>query len=200
MHQFSEKETRPLVEILTTGSSTIPPTIHEDTHEPYEWLTRQSLFTCKVDDLPIITPEDIERLRDALSKWLVQRKKYVPAPAVPGFIVSNKRYEAYAAKMLQGETLRLSCMSAETGRNNALFKASCKIGKFVHHRVLQYSDVEAAFISACKSNGLWRDKNCGPHGCVETIKSGLGKAINDALPALPDRNSRHIGRTNLMRV
>ena len=35
---------KPFLEILTTGQSVIPPTIHPDTRKPYRWTTERTLF------------------------------------------------------------------------------------------------------------------------------------------------------------
>src|SRR5262245_35551122 len=64
-----------LLEVLTSGQTVIPPTIHPETGEPYTWTADKTLFDVPISELPEITEEHLEALRKALLPWL-------PAPRV----------------------------------------------------------------------------------------------------------------------
>jgi hypothetical protein len=176
-----------LVEVLTTGQTVIPPTIHPDLGKPYEWITEKTLFNTRVHELSVITVEHITNMVSALSPWIGEKKKYEPAKISIKINTSSNRYESYARAILNNDVRSLSSMASNSGRNHALFIAACKIGKYVHHRVISCSEVENALLGACQSNGLWNDRDCGEKGCRATLRSGLNKAVSDALPALSQR-------------
>jgi hypothetical protein len=87
----------------------------------------------------------------------------VPAPMArkyaesqPGEIFADKRMRAFALGAVKGYAKRLPAMSPRegSGRNMALFHAACALGKFVHHKVLSLSEVQAGLMPACKANAL----------------------------------------------
>jgi hypothetical protein len=179
-----------LVEILTTGQSVVPPTIHPDLNKPYRWLTARTLFDLRVDELPVITKDHIESLKKALFPWIPENKKYTSSQVSVNFKPSSSRYAAYARAILASETRLLSSMSPKSGRNDALFIAACKVGKYVHHRIISATEVENSLLGACQSNGLWMDRDCGEKGCRATLRSGMNKSISDSLPELCSRDRR----------
>jgi hypothetical protein len=174
-----------LVEVLTTGQSVLPPTIHPDTKKPYTWLSPRTLFDTPIGELVEITPEAIAALEAALAPWLPERHHWVdPAASTP---VNPGRMAAYARAALVNTTQTLSAMAPNSGRNNALFNAACSLGKFVHHNIIGLGDLEGRLLSASKANGLMQER--GVASCTETIRNGLKRATNDELPALQPLSS-----------
>lgn len=181
-----------LAEVLATGQSVIPPTIHPDIGRPYEWLTSATLLNTRVDELPVITKAHIEALREALGPWLPRPVLYappkLPKPAKAFQASTGKRMTAYAEAILANEARKLSGLSA--GRNWALFCAASNLGKFVHHGVLSRSEVENALIGATMTNGYATAKHGGMKKTCATLRSGLEKARSDALPNLNSTRER----------
>jgi hypothetical protein len=70
-----------------------------------------------------------------------------------------------------------------------VFRAACKLGKYVHHRVLAQAEVEAALLTACQANGVLGED--GENQCRASIASGFKRAANDGLPVL-----RYWGRSD----
>ena len=50
--KFKGRDGSMLLELLVTGQTVIPPTIHPETGEPYTWLTEYTLFDVCIDELP----------------------------------------------------------------------------------------------------------------------------------------------------
>ena len=100
--------------------------------------------------------------------------------------VSNRRMLAYARTVLANEALELGMLTA--GRNNALFAAACKVGRFAHHHVLSRREIEEALLAACAHNGLIRDD--GFNQFEATLASGMRKSKHDALPTLDQGSPR----------
>jgi hypothetical protein len=99
--QTPAPERRVLVEVLTTGQTMIPPTIHPTTGKPYRWLTSRSLFDTPLCELPEIGPAHLVALEHALRPWVPER----PMQALPqqnGETVSDRRMQAYARAVLTG--------------------------------------------------------------------------------------------------
>jgi Bifunctional DNA primase/polymerase, N-terminal len=172
---------RPLVEILVSGQTVIPPTLHPETRAPYIWLTDLSLMNVRVDELPLITPAHIDALATVLERWSPAPQSHVQVSLTREVApVSDRRMLAYARKVLGNETLALGLRAS--GRNNALFAAACKVGRFAHHHVLSHREIRDALLTACAHNGLLRDD--GINQCEATFASGLRKSEHDALPTL----------------
>ena len=176
-----------LLEVLTTGQTVIPPTLHSETGRPYVWMSECTLFDVSIDELPELPPRFDERLEEALKAWLPPPTEYkrqkandvAPPPC-------ERRMRAYAEAALEGERLELAGMPPKSGRNQRLFDASCRLGKFVHHGILALHELETALLGgACTSNGLIRED--GTKACSATLASGLRKAQGDELPLLEDR-------------
>lgn len=172
-----------LLEVLVTGQTVIPPTIHPDIGRPYQWLTPRTLFDVEVDRLPVITPGHLEGLKKALSRWQPVARPYEPK-AVSLRPVSNTRLFAYARAILANEARELARMAPDSGRNRRLYDAACKLGKFIHHGIIGRNEVENELMAACESNGLFHEDDC-----EATFESGLDRAVNDPFPQLPDRQS-----------
>jgi Bifunctional DNA primase/polymerase, N-terminal len=173
-----------LVEVLTTGQTLIPPTVHPDTRLPYQWLTAATLFDTPIDQLPEISPMALAALEEALAARLPRRRIYTSAE---GGTASNRasatRMDQYARGALRSEADSLAAMPQNSGRNRALFDAGAKLGKFFHHRsVLALAEIESALLSAFQTNGLLKDD--GLRKCKASLASGLRKAANDHLPSL----------------
>lgn len=174
----------PIVEILTTGQTVIPPTLHKDTGQPYTWETRRTLYTVPVCNLSAITPADIERLTAALTPWCPPTRAQPPRPTVqpPAEVRADKRMRAYALAHLGRHARWLAGMAPDSGRNDYLFRAVCGVGKYVAHGVLHRGEVETALFGACAANRLWQDD--GSAQCRATLAQGLKQSAHDGLPVL----------------
>jgi hypothetical protein len=184
----------PLVEILTTGQTLIPPTIHPEMGQPYRWTDAElTLRTVAVEKLPEITAAHVGVLEAALAPWMAPKRAYASRPVTSAEPFSQTRMRAYAEAALKYEANALRGMAKNSGRNNALFVAVCKLGKFVHHAVLSENELKDALLDASRANGLIAEE--GRKACEGTIASGLRKAEGDELPVLEDR-PRSNGRLN----
>lgn len=179
--QTPAPERQMLVEVLATGQTMIPPTIHPKTGRPYRWLTSRNLFNTPIGELSEIGAAHLVALEQALRPWVPERPVYV-SPTSDGVLVGERRMQGYARAVLANEANALRLKPKNSGRNWELFLAACKVGKYVHHRVLSLAEIESALLQACRDNGLWADD--GPGACRDTLKSGLDKAQADPLPAL----------------
>lgn len=191
---FSSDEARksPLLEIMGVGRNiTIPPSKHAKTGQPYRWIDPVSgkprisdWVLLPLNELPLVTNEDLERLGEALAPWC--RKPKVPRPiadAPAPVLNSEKRYRAYASGGLERATVELA--SLKEGRPSELFRSVCALGWSVSHGVIGEPEFTAAYINACRDNGLLaRD---GLRAIEASICSGLQRAANDPLPHLEDR-------------
>jgi hypothetical protein len=90
----------------------------------------------------------------------------------------------YAEAALNGEAQTLRT-TPEGGRNPQLFTAGCRLGKFVHHKVLSEDEIRSALLDAADANGLIKDD--GLKACHDTLSSALRKAVGDDLPILEER-------------
>jgi hypothetical protein len=170
---------KPIIEVLTSGNCAIPPTMHPKINRPYRWITGETLFDTLVTDLTAITPEHIERLRDALSPWCPKRE-HAAVPTVDRLGVNSRRMAAFAQARIRNECARLA--STSRGRNNALFCAAAALGTFVHNRIVSEYAVLSALMHASRRNGyITKD---GEPAALATIHSGLAKARCDRLPDL----------------
>ena len=176
-----------LVEVLATGQTVIPPTPHPETGMPYQWLTPATLFDTPIGQLPEISAHTMLALEHALAP-LPRRCAYIPTAADEPRPVSVTRMQRYARGALHREAQILAAKPRDSGRNRALFDAGAKLGKFLHHGVLGFVEIESVLLDACKANGLINDD--GLSQCKASLASGLSKAANDPLPLLSVYNRR----------
>jgi hypothetical protein len=178
-----------LVEVLVTGQTVLPPSIHPGIGKPYVWKSRATLFNTGIDDLPEITPNHIKALKKALSPWMPRLKPFIPGIAADNTPkASGTRMEAYANTILANEVREISALSS--GRNWALYAAGAKLGKYVHAGHLSAAKVMSGLMAASGANGYSQAKHGGKKQAQATIGSGLKKACGDALPALGNRQRR----------
>lgn len=176
---------KPLVEVLTTGQSVVPPTLHPDIGSPYQWRTGLALWDVPVESLAIITLAHIEALAKALEPWIPTKPIYTPQPVTAG-PVSEKRMTALANHVLNKHLAGMR--GIKEGRNDALFHAICTIGKFVHHGILSDATVRNALVQASVDNGYTSKPTKSVKDAVDTYESGLHLSAGDALPVLGDRD------------
>jgi Bifunctional DNA primase/polymerase, N-terminal len=183
----TDHDGKTLVQILAKGRQTvIPPTIHPDTRKPYRWVG-QSLETCTVDQLPVITQTHIDEIGRLLAPLLpkprpVERPILSLKPKKPD--VENfelHRYNRWGQQALKTAVSDLSNQQ-RPGRNRRLFAICCGLGWLVHHQIVKHEDFVDAMLFACKSNGLI-DTDGEKHTLV-TITRGLKISQNDELPSL----------------
>jgi Bifunctional DNA primase/polymerase, N-terminal/D5 N terminal like len=182
--------TEPMVEIKASGQNiTIPPSRHVKTGELYFWFNPETNEPIDsppaLSELPIITDQDIERLRQALVPWA--RKPYEPKPRETANKPSSTRLEAYARAAVESEAAIVGKLTE--GRPTALFKGVCKVGWSVHHGFVPEADLINAFVSSCEANGLL-DRE-GLRAIEASIASGLRWSEGDPLPRLEDRPNPH---------
>ena len=187
--RYDDRDGKRFLEVLATGTQTvIPPTVHPDTGQPYEWLTEATLFDIPISKLPWLRVS-IEAIEEAIKPWLPEEPDYLgeqlPPRKAAGPIdeLLHRRYLPWARAKLDARCAQLAGMTG--GRNTAAFKLACGIGCFVHHRILDESEVQAAILDACRQNGYTKEE--GQRAVVATIRSGLNRARNNALPELADR-------------
>jgi hypothetical protein len=173
-----------MVEVLTTGQTVIPPTIHPDTGRPYRWLTPSTLLDTRVSDLPEVTEAHVEAIREALAPFMRSRQVQEPVSTDAAPAPTSGRLEAYARAVIDSEAANLAGV-AKGGRHAAAVRAGCVMGKWVHHGHITQGTVEAALYRACVSNGLVSED--GGKSVMAAIRFGIAKAENDALPAIVDR-------------
>jgi hypothetical protein len=184
---------KPLVSILTTRKTVLPPSIHPDTGKPYRWLTgSRTLFNVPAADLVPLTAQHVAAMGDALRPWCPPPAP-APVPMAPRWQgKADSAMRKYAERALEGRARDLAGMAPNSGRNLGLFTATRYLGKYVAHGVLSEGELTAAMAGACKSNGLWMDRSSGgARGCMATIRSGLKLAAGDGLPVL-----RYWGRSD----
>jgi Bifunctional DNA primase/polymerase, N-terminal/AAA domain/Homeodomain-like domain len=96
----------------------------------------------------------------------------------------DKRMRAYAEAALTSEADALR-KTAKGGRNQHLFEAACKLGRYAHHGVLTAGEIENALLEACQANRFIEEH--GQRAYEATMASGFRKAEGDDLPVLEDR-------------
>jgi putative DNA primase/helicase len=197
---YSADETRkePVIEFKGSGGNiSVPPSAHAKTGRPYIWLNpetgEQIAGPPAVDDLPLVTPDGIRWLKEAVVPW--SRKPRQPRPVGDGKTAyapnsaTEKRYQAYALAGLECATANLAGL--KQGRPTELFRAVCSLGWAVAHHIINEADFVSAFLAACKQNGL--AKREGDKAIIASIKSGLSRSANDPLPELKDRPKEKTG-------
>ncbi len=181
-----------LVEVLTTGQTVLPPSIHPKTRRPYVWKSKATLFNTGIDELPEITPDHVEALRKALRRWILEPKPFTPRiVAMNAPKPSGNRSHAYARTILANEVREISRLAC--GRNWALYSAGAKLGKYVTAGHLSESKVISDLMGASDANGYSEAKHGGRKQAEATIRSGLRKGAGDTFL----KEARHHERTSL---
>jgi hypothetical protein len=180
-----------LVEVLVTGQTVLPPTIHPDTLAPYEWRTPATLFNTKVDDLPRILDGHVQALAASLSKWIAKPKTEQKSASVfNGQMSDDERMKAWARAALRREADELSGFTQ--GRNLGIFFAGCNIGKYIWHGILRESEVERQLLNASVRNGYNNASHGGHSKALKSLRSGVNKSRNDRLPELDKYESNQL--------
>lgn len=190
--KFLDKDKKVIFEILADGCQTIiPPTIHPETGQPYQWLNADfTLFDTHVSELPTIGEGLASELEMALKPWLAVEKDFPelkardPTKALGD--LERRRLLGFAEVKLEERCKELGGMSASSGRNWEAFRIASAMGAFGHHGIVALPQIEAAILDACATNGLVGDD--GRRAVVATIRSGLNAARNDPLRELADRD------------
>jgi hypothetical protein len=186
------KTRRPvLVEILAAGNQTvIPPTKHPDTGKPYRWIYGSLEDIGHVSELPVLTQAKRDELAQALAPLMPAKLEKISLKIEPKISAANishlerKRYEGFALAALRSETDDLA-HCAKPGRNRALFRATCSLGKYVTHGVLPANQLVESLKLACQQNGLIKDN--GLKDVMRTLEKGLVLSAKDPLPVLTER-------------
>jgi hypothetical protein len=185
-----------LVEILSVGSQTVcPPTIHPDTGKPYRWVSGSLCEIGHPLELPPFRSEWLADLENALAPFMEPKRETAAFEAQRREIaqlsdIERRRYQGFAQLALESEAAALGKLS-KPGRNSALFRATCLLGKWAHHGILSGEVIAAKFMDACQRNELAKDN--GPRDVMKTIQAGFNFAQNDSLPVLSDRTHNFEG-------
>ena len=176
-----------LVELLGPGrSTTLPPSIHPKAGRPYAWATTRTLLDTTPDELPVLLPEDVLAIETALSPWIEPPKPIrAPVRAISSTDLDEaqrRRQESYGLKILDEECRALAGMAKDSGRNRKVYDVACRVGRWVHHGLIQECHVVDAIVSACVANGLFAED--GRLSVIKSAHSGLSKSVNDQLPLL----------------
>jgi hypothetical protein len=175
-----------LIEVLTTGKTVLPPSIHPDTKNPYRWLRgpgMATLYSRPIGNLVPITQRHIDALALVLRPWCP-----APMPAKlpkvrPGDILADERMRKYALGALRNAVANLAGMARDSGRNLQLFMSAGQLGIFMHSKVLAKGEIVPALLSACQQNGLVAED--GEAQCLRTMESGFeSRFAHGPLPAL----------------
>jgi hypothetical protein len=94
--KFKTPENIMLVEVLATGQTIVPPTIHPETRQPYVYLTDCSLLDVPVEELPELPPDIVERLEVALRPWATPQKTNFRPMGILTQPISAERMRSYA--------------------------------------------------------------------------------------------------------
>jgi len=178
-----------LVQILSVGRQTVlPPTLHPDTGKPYFWH-RGSLEDCHIEDLPVITLDNVAELEEALKPLLPQVVPIRRAPAeVLTFTKLNdlerRRYEAMAGGLLRWVRETLS-NRGPGGRSRAAHGMARTFKPFIREGFVDEDEVLEALLYASRANGL-ADKN-GINDVHRDIRRGFEAGGADPLPSLEDK-------------
>ncbi len=116
-----------------------------------------------------------------------------PEPAEPTRPAQNAGADFYAQRAFENEIDRLATTTGN--RNDALNKASRRLGQFVGAFRLNRSDVESALLDACRSNGyIAKD---GESAARSTMKSGLDAGEKEPnYNKMPDDRRGDFGDSN----
>lgn len=167
-------------------STTLPPSIHPKTIRSYTWCTPRTLLNTRAYELPELTAADVCAIEAALAPFLSSPK---PA-ALPRASISVadlperecRRQLRYVLAIIERESSTLAAMPPNSGRNRTVFNLACRVGRFVHHGIIEHRRVVEPILSACEANGLVRED--GRAAVLKTINSGLARSSNDTLPDL----------------
>lgn len=177
-----------LVEFLAAGNQTvIPPTMHPDTGKPYRWVYGSLEEVNSPSELPVLTQAMIDELALALGPFMEVKQIAEPVAvrsATDLADLERRRYEGFARKALENEAANLAA-THKPGRNRALFRGACLLGKYAMHGIMPARAIADAFKDACECNGLVKEN--GLKDVMKTIQAGFNYARNDPLPQLQER-------------
>jgi hypothetical protein len=156
------------VDVSTNGHAvTLPPSHFSKTGKVYRWVRPP-----RGNELP------------KLPRWAIAVLKPKPEPLRkpmrPIELGHLTGYRRQALVDLDEAVRRLAAL--HDGRHEAPFKVASALGKYVHHDLLEPSDLESAIMDACAANGAL--KKYRSRDLLSQIRNGLAKARNDALPRL----------------
>lgn len=174
-----------LVDVLADGTQTvIPPTPHP-AGPAYRWTTAATLLDTPLTALPSLGSDLVEKLNVALAPWLPPRHADSAAPLMQAAIIdgdTRRQQCRYADAILTRELAALAAMPPASGRNHAVFRLACRVGRWIHAGITPRERLVNGIIAACEANGLVEED--GVRSIQATIASGLRRSAGDALPDL----------------
>jgi hypothetical protein len=190
--RFTAKDGQRLVEVLAHGTQTIVPgTIHPVTGEPYRWIKGNLEDVTSPLRLPVLTQAHVDQIAEALAQLMPEKtdirisiSESRAKNSARLTDLQRKRFEGYAWKALEAECADLAA-KARPGRNDAVFRVGCLMGRWVHNGIIKPSDLQSRIREACERNGLVKDN--GLKDVMNTLGDGLSRARNDGLPELAER-------------
>ena len=176
-----------LLELLGPGrATTLPPSLHPKTGQRYEWATRRTLLDTSVDQLPLLNALDVQAIAEALAPWLIPTKPTpIKAPRTTPRVhhdVGRRRQTQYVLAILARRCAQLETMGKDSGRNDEAFSIACRVGRWVHHGLIDEHIVMDAILAASATNHLVAED--GRASVVAAIRNGLKRTAGDELPDL----------------
>jgi hypothetical protein len=186
-----------VLQILGAGrQAAIPPSVHPGTKLQYAWVNPwggpvHALGPVQWGQLPELPPLarwKLERLAvrygcaDPLLRLADRLALPETDPVDAAHIAANRAYyQNYAAKALRLEAETLAATKTG-GRNDALFRASANLSRFVTAGLLQADEIERALWSACEVNGYLTDDGAG--AWWQSFRSGISTGMHNAVARL----------------
>jgi hypothetical protein len=137
---------------------------------------RQAIRDSEPAKWPAIVEQHRAAQREALAAHFASRSR--ASPSTP----AHERQHRYVTSILHRELRALAAMQPGSGRNDAVFRLACRVGRWAHAGIITREQLTAAVLDACEANGLVNDD--GRKAVLDTIASGLAKSAADALPEL----------------
>ena len=139
-------------------------------------------IACSHTLLAAIRTTSPAKWRTIVQDYRAQRAADMRIPAAHTWLDSDAM-QRQARADLHSEVNRYAAL--KDGRRNELFRAVCRIAKYAAHGVLKTAEVEESFAAAAEANGALT--RYGSTWLSGTVKRGLERGANDALPPLARR-------------
>ena len=178
-----------VLEILSHGRQTVlPPSIHPDTGQPYEWIALPDLGAMAPSPLsrvipPALTQATAEAIETRLEELGITKRRVERGQGLARALAEGerRRYEAFLAPKLH-ERLAAVQATAAGGRQDALNGACFALAPWVREGFVDEVELEAALRDACLANGYIRED--GDKAFTRQFSKALEDGWNAELPDL----------------